>query len=351
MPSFLTSCLPILEIFELEGCAGTTISMELRLACDTDSRDTLMAERVGNTVVVGYLLHDHEHRDPMQENDAQGELLYWGYSGDRDQDRHDNANSMHISLILGLEQNDGHVERDDEWVPRIDQKVTIDGHVVTLFDLAFCSWYSAVCEDNARLQPYFDEHEITLEDWAVNDWLKVNRVVLMQDAGDVNGTFYEEITIAARAQYPTHWRAFVDPGVVLITPNLGHQELWITVHDTLDWDGDYTDTGDIPSLWIPDDNVLANLKDKDGVFKHEDAVLYAKSVCSEYVSAMNGDCWGRVILQGEIDVNAPEALIRYEDKDNLDGEVWGFIGIDYAKDELKGDFNARIDELKKEHGL
>lgn len=349
MPHFSKDNVPTIEMNDLPGFEGKTITMELRLAWD--GVETPIAKVVDRTVILGYLLHDDDASNPMDISDANGSIIFWDGSGDRDQDNHEYAKSYEVRSELGLISNDGYVDREDDYIPDTDRTFHLNGQQTCLFDLARDAFMDKLNKQPELVRDYLEAHGISIGDRSYAEWLSYghNAELITTDIGDCNGVFFEEVETAARELYRLHWKLFVSPGIVIITPNVMRDELFITVHDSLDaWDGDWKDTSAYPSLWVPDKLALENLTDGGKPVDHDGAVAYAKGVCDEYVKYANGDVWGCITVVGTMDKYDCQARIPFDSAENADGECWGFIGHDYAKEELEGVIDSIYKKLAGE---
>ncbi len=335
MPRFLRDDRQVIEINDLDGL-DQTVSMEVRLK--VEDLDELVARYDDETskVTLGYLLPDTDAQNPLEFNDAMGKIMFWGGSNDRDQYNHGYANTREIMRHLGLEDNDGYVDREIEYVPDIDKKFKHNDIETTLWDMAWEAWSNTLCVDPVRVRPYLEAHDLQYliegryDNYAA--WLSENMDKIKEDAQDVNGVFYEELTQKARELYKLHWRAFLEPGVVIIEPVINRDSIAIRVTD--DWNGDYTDGTDLPSLWVADENAMANLTYEGKPYEHAEAVKYAEATCSEYVKWSEGDVWGVIVVEAVVPPFYKGGVIPYDDNLNMHGECWGFVGHDYAKEEL-----------------
>ena len=335
--------------------------------------DYVLAERVGDKMVVAYLVHDTDACNPLENSDANGNIYtmpqrYGGVITD-------DAGEIYSQLCV----NGG---RWSDPYPNIDYGFQLeDGAPSTSCrDLAADQVYEELLKDPEEVADYFRREgmpALGLKSRYVH-WLKSKegKDLILRDLLDETGVFSERVEEAARELFRKHWKRIVGPYVV---PMSYHAERGGCSISFSEWDGDWED---LPNcIWVADklaienidaschpDNVklkqvepwppsvYAVLVDGVEVFRgtygearlriktlyppnfddlRATAIRYAEGVCNEYASWAEGDCYGCVVetftLVGEEDDPQWER-VGYEDA------CWGFIGSDYAMDSLRTEF-------------
>lgn len=348
--------------------------------------DSIFAKRVGDKLVVAYLVQDADGSgNPMTENDCEGVL----YTRD---ERVITDDASEVRAALGIDGND---EVDiDRWFPcepYIDWK-GIQQKTHCLRDIAAKQWLEKIAQD------------VDLMERAITANTAMGRVLgatweqafaelrneIWRDLEDSNGEFSEEVETLALELYSVHWRDIAGPYVV---PVSYHSERGSTDISLADWDGD---ADDLPNgVWVADKGAIENITPLPaGIeFKHVEGNVMGVFPVGETVALMTGkyetcrqymkDTFpapGPAELRVAVDKYAASVLETYAKW--CDGDVWGcvteifgkvstagegedeveiewelleedacrnFIGQDYALETLKSEyFESVIERLKVE---
>ena len=273
---------------------------------------------VGNYVVFGYLSHDSDCGNPLEDCDAMGVIHHHPRSryGRRDSDYYD---------VLGLDQYGE---------PRIDedklQKIWSD-KVMALPLVRF----------------YISDPKIrkTVRDSkpGATDYRAVLRTALADEyAGDYSITMQCRQAWAYRPEVPRDLASDIAEGIEdLLEWNYedAAKEAWIGCdpdailldlyeHGGCVWSVAGTgmncrwDTSRGEAVWVPDKYLRQELeKIPDPQERYAQAEKYAEQACNEYTSWANGDCYGVVVQVHENDGTFVE-----------EDACWGYIGSEYAEE-------------------
>lgn len=271
---------------------------EVVLEHEPDTWNEPLVERVGDKLVVAYLVSDADGTgNPMKENDCQGHI--YTRQSYRAMDQKVTDNNAEMFSALGL---------DSDAEPDTNRKFNLDGRKVSLWTLA--------------------EEHLMLED-------------------PPPGHDDEVVEAKAVGLYREHWQKLAGPFVVPISYFAERGGCLIS---PTTWDGDPDDLPD--GVWVADagaeENIRISAVSEPGVeptfeAMHAAAVKYAADVCSEYASWCEGDCYGIVVetfQKPDDDFGAPWERI---DSDSC----WGFIGSDWAKKALQDEyFKPAVERLR-----
>lgn len=338
--------------------------------------DFVLAERVGDKLVVAYLVHDTDASNPLEDCDANGDVYTMpsryghGYISD-------NASAIYSQLCV----NGG---RWSDPEPDIDCGFRLydstDSPLTSCRDLAAEQVYEELLKDPEEVAYYFRREgmpALGLKSRYVH-WLKSKegKDLILRDLLDETGVFSERVEEAARELFRKHWKRIVGPYVV---PMSYHAERGSCSISFSEWDGDWED---LPNcIWVADklaienidaschpDNVkikqvepypaavYAFIVDGQEVFRgtfgevnvwrktkyppnfddlRATAIRYADAVCGEYASWCEGDCYGCVVETFTLAGDEDDPQWEREGEEEA---VWGFIGSDHAMDSLKSEF-------------
>lgn len=306
-----------------------------------------LVERVGDSIVVAYLVHDSDSDDPMKNADGQGDLYTRG-------ERVITDNESELEDAFGLRNGE----------PNVARGFYFNGERVTLMELAVRKFGSDNPNLNLDDNEVFGEHEADIESLAFD-------------------------------LYAQHWQAIAGPYVV---PVSYFSERGSTSISTTTWDGDYLDLpnavwvgnkgaienidsvnlpagvdvqwrgacgstteplyavvmahGEVVFVTTPDENnqwgkALAFAKKTYGegtpADLHTAAIKYADAVLSEYASWCEGDCYGVVVEIFDLD----EDTNTWEANDKEHEACWGHIGTDYAKTTAQEKFDYAVAQQRK----
>jgi len=338
--------------------------------------DYVLAERVGDKMVVAYLVHDTDARNPLRDGDANGDIytMPQRYGGGSITD--DSSEIYSHLCVNGGRWSDPEPDIDCLFHTGEDP----GAGKTTCRDLAAMQVYEELLKDPEEVADFFHKEgmpALGLKSRYVH-WLKSKEgeCRMLRDLLDVNGFFSERVEEAARELFRKHWKRIVGPYVV---PMYYHDERGSCSISFSEWDGDWDD---LPNcIWVADklaienidaschpdnveikqvepypDSVYAFIVDGKEVFRgtfgevnvwrktkyppnfddlRATAIRYADAICGEYASWCEGDCYGCVVetftLAGDEDDP------RWE-REGEEDACWGFIGSDHAMDSLKSDF-------------
>lgn len=362
--------------------------MEVPLEYPPDNEDAILAERVGDKLVVAYLVYDNCPSNPLKDGDCQGDLYTNGGGVITD-----DASEVYSNLRLS-----GGRWSDPE--PCIDCGFHLvdGGPLVSCRELAASEIYTELIKDPQEMPDFFDALDLPRLGIASRyvHWLKSDegKEVTLRDLNDCNTFFYERVEERARELFAKHWKRIVGPYVV---PMYYHDERGSTSIGFSEWDGDHDDLPN--AIWVADKGAIENidatarpdnvevkqvepypasiyvvLENGVEVFRgtygevslwskkkypptfgtlRATAIRYAEAVCDEYAKWCRGEAFGCVVETFEL--QNPEEVVEGDDPEweqvNEDA-CWGFIGYDYAMENLKSEFFEpavkRLKELNKE---
>lgn len=97
------------------------------------------------------------------------------------------------------------------------------------------------------------------------------------------------------------------------------------------------DTASGAGVWVPDDCLRSQLDDDEqsGKDRAAQAEIYAKQFLNQYNDIINGNVYGVVIETYDLDGNRIES-----------DHCWGYIGSEYAEEELKSQFESTCESLE-----
>lgn len=366
--------------------------MEVPLEHPPYHEDAILAERVGDKLVVAYLVHDDFPSNPMKDYDCQGNLYTMPrrYGGGVITD---DASEIYRNLRLNGGRWSDPEPRIDCGFPLVD-----GGPLVSCRELAASEIYTELIKDPREMPDFFDALGLPRLGIASRyvHWLKSDegKEVTLRDLNDYNTFFYERVEQRARELFAKHWKRIVGPYVV---PMYYHDERGSTSIGFSEWDGDHDDLPN--AIWVADKGAIENidatarpdnvevkqvepypasvyvvLENGVEVFRgtfgevslwskakypptfetlRATAIRYAEAVCDEYAKWCSGEVFGCVVETFEL--QNPEEVVEGDDPEweqvNEDA-CWGFIGCDYAMESLKSDFFEpavkRLKELNKE---
>ena len=279
--------------------------------------DTLVKVE-GNKAVIGYIAYDTDCENPMTSNDGMGEFI-------TDDDRRSNWYAH-----LGLESSSyrGEIFRDLECdgvyegaVNLLKQRLITDNDF-----LDYCEENFERVGDEDKADMAFMEACIDQIDWgkygtAIPVWLEAIWEVAQDDAWD---KLYEQGKIGTYLAVPCRW------------------------HDSVHGPGTaeaYTcNIEDCNAVWIPTKNDIDNIVSPGDTYEqsYAKAVKYAEGILEEYVKWCNGECYGVVA----------ETYTRFDEDSEWElvdsDHCWGFIGMEYAEEECKSNFEYQCSKDFKE---
>lgn len=357
---------------------GATIDgVNVDLTFEPNYEGHILAERVGDKLVVAYLVQDSDPENPQTAGDANGDIYTrstrgWGGGSISD-------NDSEIESALGV---DGYGSPDIDKLfacePYIDWKGILQKQRC-LRDIAALKMLEDMSSDFDKIEEWLILEDLVLESGETYDQaFNEQRNEIWCNLEDCNGHFCDEVEELAVKLYPDYWQQIAGPFVVpLDYCGSNHGPGTMSINPTT-WDGD---PDDLPTgIWVADKGAIDNITPYPpgvsmkqvqpypdsvyGVFKDEvenyrgswaeckafikdfnppttDADLrdaafkYAEGICSSYEAFCNGDVYGCVV----------EVFDKVGDDDDLEWEsdgdddsCWGFIGSDYALETLKSEY-------------
>jgi hypothetical protein len=358
--------------------------VEVPLTFEPVSEDNMMAERVGDHLVIAYLVQDNDGSgNPMTDGDCQGDL----YTHNEGVITDDESELRRALRVDSYDQPDiDHLFACDPYIGH--RGLQVASHC--LRDIAALEWLAKVEGDFELFGNWLEVRDLELEEGETLDQaLVAHRNELWQDLEDPNGVFWDPIQERAIQLYTVYWRQIVGPYVIPMHYSDGRGETSISLHD---WDGDHNDLPN--AVWVADKGAIDNLTPYPpgismrqvtphpdsvyGVFHGEVEVFrgswgvcrlhianeypptdesdlrraaeeYAESVCSEYAKWCSGDVYGCVVEVFDLDpdVTGDGDGIGWIPRDDHDS-CWNFIGSDDAMEALESEFfNPAVAALKE----
>jgi hypothetical protein len=182
-------------------------------------------------------------------------------------------------------------------------------------------------EDHAAMQKALGLNE----HWepAIDDemWAKAEQAAKEKDLADISPS-YDKIMVEAlplwrearkRGEIGNPYAVSLDVyehgGVMYSVSGEGMQCRW--------------DTARGGAVWVPDDSCKQHIESFPPEERAAKAQECARQACEEYNKWLAGDCYGRIVV--------PYRRVdgEWTKLENDDGECWGFIGHEYAEQELK----------------
>lgn len=279
--------------------------------------DTLLTQRVGDKMVIAYLVQDDTGMDIEDlMGDGCGKLLSfyrYGPKGDLQEGLAALGNDSDGSMSLEAVWEHYPVDATKRYIEAVLKKLNLDGVV------------SAMEGPDATY--HFDRDEGDDDETFV-------RKSLAQDANDARGwacVIYDEEmkdVLTEMWHEPKYFPG--DPHAQLLACYDHSGQFWSLRGQGMQcqWD-----TSNSAGVWVPDDEMRADL-DKDPKLARK----YAQSFLDEYNAIISGDVYGCVVQTNDADG-------KVEDSDSC----WGFVGSEHAQESLKSEyFKPAIARAKKE---
>lgn len=374
---------------------------DIELEFEPYNEDDVLIERVGDKLVVAYLVHDDDPGiNPLKDYDCQGDLYTRSrlYGGGVITD-----NDSEFYGALGLDCY-GNVDIDSNFpVPRYVDPRGVQHSVDNLRSMAAAKILNTVCQDVGLLEEWLDHKDYVLDPGETYDMVAVtHRAEIYGDLYDRGDFMQDAVEELAVELYPAHWQQIAGPYVVPVASSRGSYE---TTYSPTTWDGDVEDLPD--GVWVADKGAVQNIGEgcrKGVVVKrgketyrgpsgwlveadgrnvaffsdianavvcgmpralkqaydyvdqhysdrpmdvHTAAVHYASSVLDEYSKWCSGEVFGCVtqvfVLANEPKDGEEPEWIACEDYDSC----WGYIGQEYAEEILKDEFFDAAERLRK----
>jgi hypothetical protein len=272
----------------------------------------------GNKAVIGYTAYDSDCENPMTSCDCMGEFIV----GD--------SRSKNYLPHLGLESTSyrGDIFRDlecdgvhEKAVALLKERLILDQDF-----LDYCEEKFERVTEEDKADMAFMESCIDQIDWGpygdvIPSWLESSWVSAQNDAWD---QLYDQGKIGTYLAVPCRWHESVHgPGTSQAYP---------------------CSLEDCNAVWIPTKHDLPNLNIEGASYQtlYANAVAYAKGCLDEYIKWCNGDCYGIVV----------ETYTREDSESDWElvesDHCWGYIGSEYAEEEVKGLFESTCNNYLKE---
>ncbi len=264
----------------------------------------------GDKAVIGYIAHDSDCENPMTSNDCMGEFIVG--------DRYSKSFLPHLGMTETPYRGDIYRDLECDGVCEIAHailKERLDG------DADFYEYCLENFEPKGDPDDKYMEKCVDLIDWDdIPAWLEPVWNSAMNDAWD---HLYDQGKIGTYLAVPCRWHERVHgPGTAEAYPCA---------------------LEDCNAVWIPTEGDLENLvvEGEDHQTTYDKAVKYAKGCLDEYVKWCNGETYGIVVEtytreDSESDWNLVES-----------DHCWGFIGSEYAEEEVKGLFEDTCESYLK----
>lgn len=300
----------------------------------------VLVERVGDQLIVGYLVDDPDCQNPLEDCCGMGEIHHHPRSryGSRDSDYYS---------ILGCD-SDGNPNIDEDKLQALWHAAVMavpleaftlpeefdrdfDGHEAVLREeLAYETAYGDYTVAQHMLCAYASEYRLGLGDG----------VVFGREACEALAAQVEEHLVW---DYDTAWALSREPGdpdaVLLDRFEHGLCRYSVTSSDGCRWD---TSRGE--AVWVPDQCLRDELaKIADPQERYAKAVEFAEQACDVYTDWANGNCYGYVVEQHAIVDDAPDEIEFVEEYD----ACWGYVGDEYVQEELKRLVEHASNNLRK----
>lgn len=314
---------------------------------------------VGDRAVVGYLVYDSDCENPMISNDCMGEFITDGDAW------------SHLGLLEKPYQ--GEIERDLECDGVHEEAIRIlTPDVIEDQDfLDFCNEQYDRISDDDQCDMAFAEAVLSglgfQYDSNIPAWVEAKYEAACEDAWD---NLYEQGKIGTPLAVPCRWHESVHgPGTAEAYPcSIGDcNAVWIPTKDDLDNIKAQVRPTGVEVKWVTENKIsqVTVLVDGKVAFQsaswpeaqawvdtnfpapnHSDlynaAVRYAQGCLDEYVKWCNGECFGIVVQC--FSRNGDE----WEEYEHGADSCWGFIGSEYAEEEMKSMFNYQAKHFLKE---
>lgn len=351
----------------------------------------VLAEIVGDKLVVAYLVQDSDPHNPLRDNDAEGNIYTRG-------ERVITDDEAEICYALGVDRyGNPDIDKEFDCEPRMGWSGT-QVRVTTLRDLAAEAHLTKVSEDLDLIERWFEGSDLALaEGQTYSEAFTEHHKAIWHDLLVPNGWFCEEVEALAISLYPQYWQQIAGPYVVVMHYNGGSYDTSISPSE---WDGD---PDDLPNcIWVADKLAIENVLSSAYAGQHEGvdihwaghtgaqgstlhavvskggeqvfdagvesgswgralafisttygpandtnlravAEKYATGVAENYAAWCSGDCYGCVTEVFQREGEGDDAVWEQTSED----ACWGFIGGDYARQTLKDEyFDNVVEKLK-----
>jgi hypothetical protein len=279
---------------------GIENEIALLFKTDLQESDMLFETMPDGRVLIGYLIHDEDASNPMEDQDGNGKV----YTSDR----HASKEAHHgFQEAMGL---------DAYWEPNLN--LLNEADVVK----------AGLAKIHGDPDLFLKALEHCRRHWTHHPAFQTNAKFVDDCLNSVN-----ELTpvIDIYSIEMDLWREGRKNGTI---GNKYAVPLDVYEHGLISYSISGTgpqcqfDTAKGGAVWVPDDCAIQNFEDPaaDLETNRAKAREYAKSCVEEYTAYVNGDTWG--------------AVVQYSDGEQVDETMWSLIGHDAAKKELIELFNS-----------
>lgn len=273
----------------------------------------ILKAKVGDKLVIAYLVQDTDYRDI---DDMMGDCMGTLYSFHRHAGRDDHSNGLEA---LG-NNSDGEANLDRVWdkheAEAIRRYLACVMHDHKAEEIREQLEQDGECGENILAA--------LIEDAKNNDWGNVAYYSTMRDVLEKMWSEPEFFPGDRDAQLLA---CYDHGGQVWSLSGSGMQCRW--------------DTSNKAGVWVPDECLRKQLDDDEAAGKNRDdqARMYCKQFLSEYNAIISGDVYGCVVETFD------------ENGEQIDENAcWGFIGGDYAPETLKdGYFDPTCEAIQKQY--
>lgn len=307
---------------------GDTVELEAEYA-PCDYHDAVV-KQAGNYIVFGYLSHDEDCGNPLEECDAMGAIHHHPRShyGRRDSDYFE---------VLGLD-SDGEPIIDDEKMQDMWRDAVMALPLFTFYisdtRLRRSIREASGAEDyRAGLRNALAEESVgdySVEQQCCFAWKYRPEV---PRASDIAELVEDRIKWDYEEARKACWVGG-DKDAVLLDLYEHSGCVWSVAGTGMNcpWD---TSRGE--SVWTPDKYLREELdKITDPQDRYAEAVKYAEQAVVQYNAWSSGDCYGVIVRIHELDGTLVES-----------DECWGYVGGDYADETLKAEVAAAVTRWSK----
>lgn len=359
----------------------------LALAFDPVDEDNILFERVGDRMVIAYLVNDHDAAfNPLEHYDGQGKLYTKSPSSARDSTITDNDSEFFRALGL---DSCGEINPDSI--------VTIDGQPDSLWLHATRQVWLAMDEEElaGQLLACHEWHGLKLSGDQVEKLegtpsrqllthlRREHEIALREDLEHPSGHHCDLVWAQVTALFGEHWKEIAGP---LVVPVSHYSSSYDTTYSVATWDGDTDclpdgvwvadriaeeciDQGNrlnitvdfekplgqyrgVKSYWVNDnDRQVRSFETRELAAQFVEATYgdrpfdvataarhYAEGVLSEYSKWCSGEVFGCVVHIYDLQDEGDDEPSWVQGSVEVGDECWGFIGEEYAAEALASEF-------------
>lgn len=293
--------------------------MELTLGQVTDQDESNMFFHVAKDhVIVAYLAHDEDCRNPMEDSDGNG--MVYTSSRHAMKEQHE---GFQKAIGFNSDFQPDHELADPQKILKLlaeDVRLSHDGKnegrlFKTVYDSACTNSERNETETTQEFVLRYIEHskpndlaqDFDMDPYYLAAWVE----------GRLDGTIGDK--------YAVSLDVYEHSGISYSISGQGQQCAF--------------DTARSGAVWVPDESAIENFEDKALSLEEnrQKARDYAKGCVEEYTEWCNGENYGHIIERHDIEGRGHEELAA----------CWGFIGYDYAKTECKEQFEFYVNQEPK----